>query len=167
MPLGRFLAQVHYNWAGQRPIGSCGLLGLFGLHRGGAESAMAELAQAAAACSRRRCRLVGAAPRPEPGGGGRGEALSGSPGGRTSLEKGPPRRREFGRWEERRWRGLGVGVVGFGARKQRPVARVPWAVTARLVHSRGGRSTMEGRGRGAQRTAMAAGGKKEKGWGSA
>jgi hypothetical protein len=117
LPLGRFLAQGHYNLAGQRPIGPWDLLGPFGLHRGGAEPAMAELAQAVAACSHRRCWRVGVAPWPELGGGGQGEAHSGSLGGRTSSEKGPPWRCEFVRWEDRRWHGLDVGVAGTGAQE--------------------------------------------------
>jgi hypothetical protein len=86
---------------GRRPIGRGGLLGPFG-HRGGAEPAMAEIAQAVVACPRRRCCRGGIAPRPETEGGGRGEALSGSPGGRR---------------EEQRWRVLGIGVVGSGLGK--------------------------------------------------
>jgi hypothetical protein len=39
---------------------------------------------------------------------------------------------------------LGIGVVGSGLGKQRLVTGVPWAVTARLVHGRGGRPTVKG-----------------------
>jgi hypothetical protein len=134
--LGRFLAQGHHNWARQRPIGPCDLLGPFG-NRGGAEPAMVELAQVVAACSRRRCRRVGTTPRLETRG-VQGEVLSGSLGGRTSPKSGPPWRRKLGRREEWRWRGLVVGVVGSELEKRCLVAGLPWAVTARLVRGRGG-----------------------------
>jgi hypothetical protein len=115
-----------------------------GGHRGGAEPTIAELIKVAAAYWRRRCRRVGTASRPETGGGGRGEALSESPGGRTSPKGGVPWRRKLRRREKRWWHMLGIRVVGSGLRKQRLVTGVPWAVTARLVPGRGGRPTVKG-----------------------
>jgi hypothetical protein len=115
-----------------------------GGHRGGAEPTIAELIQVAAAYWRRRCHRVGTASWPETGRGGRGEALSESPGGRTSPKGGVPWRRELGQREKRWWHMLGIRVVGSGLGKQRLVTEVPWVVTARMVPGRGGRPTVKG-----------------------